>query len=491
MDFDEEEISGFSLQLFDDVWGSWNQCNDLSLGRKFQAGRRLRHQDGGGDSTFTEVYDADFKHLYEVPSHLIVHAPSARLNITRLVFCRNYRPHEPDSCKMRDGCKFVHADVDISSLKSASVHVNYIWSSEDLCTYEHLPLGEVVEVLSSDMSTVESIPSERILVTCGALARHETVEPLIRCKYFEANQMCLTGRRCCYIHVMCVDPNVRENFKRAPKVHIEANCTAANALYQPSHHSKNKTNVSNTHENSRYLDGSSGLRVTASSWVPNANSSFAEPVGSTSTGPTNGTHGTLFSVPAQGMSHPPEGVAGGAMAFGRTMSFGTAGGGQSTQSFSLSGDASECNLQGILQKLRTENNSTVANACSQNTQLFAGADRPPSLDGSDNGSNKAVMTQEQLTGVLSQVVSFLAQKMASPRTITVGMSPLLDEPHAMGTLLFLPRGGTEAMALQSVYDSSFLGVVTALGLQQQRPAAPSTSSAQPHASWVPARGGGV
>lgn len=107
--------------------------------------------------------------MFEVPVAAIRHLPPARLNITRLVLCRNYRApnmlHVSNDttssnnsihynglttlneghnsmnnvnnalsatnslqfgCQMGSSCKFVHADCDYSKLVRHSIHVNYI-----------------------------------------------------------------------------------------------------------------------------------------------------------------------------------------------------------------------------------------------------------------------------------------------------------------------------------------------------------------------------
>lgn len=472
MDSDGADVTELPLRLFDDIWGQWNQCNDLSLGMNGPSSVRQRQRDGEKGTAFTEVFDADFKYLYEVPSHLVVHTPSARLNITRLVFCRNYRPYEPDSCKMRDGCKFVHADVDMWTLKAFSIHVNYIWSHEDLCTYDHLSAGEVVEVLSSDVSTVKLIPSERIIVTCGALARHETAEPLIRCKYFELNQTCFAGDRCNYIHVMCVDPNVRGVFKRVSKTHLEANHSATGTSFQSSHLSRDRVNKSAANNNNQSVEGFHGLRAAASCWVPNANVSL-EPMESASIDFVNRINSAVPLNYSQNISSPAAEVTGGIKSTARpTFSESFSAETLAQQLFSLFSNRnhSEYCLQDYKTFPTVTDSYSFSNSFLQGTQASGGVGNQHPADANDNGSSTSALTPEQLTGIISQIVSVFSKQVSQPRVVAVGMSPLLDDPNAIGTLLFLPRGATEATALQPVYDNWFLGLIAAMGLQQQRPA---------------------
>lgn len=164
-----------------------------------------------------EVFDPEFKFVKEVPASLVVHLPPARLNITRLVFCRHYKPGEPYSCSMNDGCKFVHADVDPETLDAHPIHVKYAWRHEDLCTYKRLPAGAVVRVTApNNRPPVEEIPSERILVTQGSLNHAEAVGPLSHCAHYYFNRMCNRGEQCNFVHAVYVDENVVGDFKRAP-----------------------------------------------------------------------------------------------------------------------------------------------------------------------------------------------------------------------------------------------------------------------------------
>ncbi|CAJ1988079.1 hypothetical protein conserved [Leishmania donovani] len=167
--------------------------------------------------TTLEVFDPDFKLIYNVPTNCVVHLPPARLNITRLVLCRNYRPHEPQSCAMGSSCKFVHADCNYTKLEAHPIHVNYIWRHETLCTYPRMPAGERLEVVQPDGHSI-AIPSERILLTAGAAAHAEAGKTTLTCcDSYENSGMCNCGERCNFIHAVHVDPNVQGDFKRAPR----------------------------------------------------------------------------------------------------------------------------------------------------------------------------------------------------------------------------------------------------------------------------------
>ncbi|RNF11234.1 zinc finger protein family memeber [Trypanosoma rangeli] len=165
-----------------------------------------------------EVFDCDFKTLYLMPSHLVVHTPPARLNISRLVKCRSYKPNEWGSCSKGENCRFVHANVDYLTLESKPIHVNYIWRDEELCIYERLPPGDVLEVYSRNKSKKpDLIPSERILVTRRALLyRKDTTRSLSHCAHYYCDRICNRGKNCDFIHAVYVDPNVASDFKRPP-----------------------------------------------------------------------------------------------------------------------------------------------------------------------------------------------------------------------------------------------------------------------------------
>ncbi|KPA78623.1 hypothetical protein ABB37_06223 [Leptomonas pyrrhocoris] len=185
-----------------------------SLNLQASANRNVTVAELVGNKTSIEVFDPDFKYIYNVSTNAVVHLPPARLNITRLVLCRNYRPCDPRSCAMGGNCKFVHADCDYAKLEAHPIHVNYIWRHESLCTYPRLPPGEKRSVLQADGQVIE-VPTERLLVTKGAQSSNGT--PINSCDSYESNGMCYQGERCSCLHVVVVDPNVKGDFKRASR----------------------------------------------------------------------------------------------------------------------------------------------------------------------------------------------------------------------------------------------------------------------------------
>ncbi|RNE97431.1 zinc finger protein family memeber [Trypanosoma conorhini] len=478
MSLDEMDIPEFSMLAIDEIWGQWNQSNEMLSDRNLPSSRRQPQHGPATMADVTGVYDAEFKYFYEVPSHLVVHVPSARLNITRLVFCRNYRPFEADSCKMGNNCKFVHADVDVGTLEAFPIHVNYIWQDEKLCTYTRLPPGERLEVLSSDMCTVETFPSERILLTRGALAHQENAEPLIRCKYYDAKQTCYAAESCNFVHVIYVDPNCQGSFKRAPKAATETRGTAANSLLNTTHQKANtnqNTNRENSYNNTSNVSGHAadshgGVPMKHLNWTPHV--AAAPHFVPTGLGPIPFLHshhnGAAFA-PASPMPCQENGLPTGVVGVTGIMAPLATNAHQPSQASALHCEQTEGNLQGILQMLQAQGYSSNYGLIPSNAQPLNGTTGPqqPS-EGNINATNNATLTQEQLTGVLSPVLSLLAQRMSSTHTFSIAPSPLLEEPYAMGTLLFLPRGASEAAPILPVYDSSFLGVIKTLGSQQQR-----------------------
>eukprot|EP00796_Vickermania_ingenoplastis_P001808 gene1808-1096_t len=111
------------------------------------------------------VFDPEFKVQWTVPTDAVVHYPPARMNITRLVQCRNYRMREPNSCAMGLKCKFVHIDIDCSKLPSTPVHINYVWRSERECLYRRLPPGP--------FDTRDGSPLQRTAEELAALERKQ------------------------------------------------------------------------------------------------------------------------------------------------------------------------------------------------------------------------------------------------------------------------------------------------------------------------------
>ena len=99
-----------------------------------------------------DLYSFDFSCTYMVPREAIVHVPAQRLNITRLVACKNFSTAVAESngvrmndeqwsyeaCKMGSRCKFVHVSQPLSNFPRQALHAHYIWRSLEDVTYERL-----------------------------------------------------------------------------------------------------------------------------------------------------------------------------------------------------------------------------------------------------------------------------------------------------------------------------------------------------------------
>ena len=225
-------------------------------------------------STAVDVFSHDFTVVYTVPSHRVAHAPNVRVTpSSRLVLCRNSlqsssltTASSEDVCTMGDKCKFVHVSGDLGDLRSRMVHVNYIWHHQDDCLYEKLPPGKVLPVSApNNRPPVESIASEKVLVTRGALERlaQDAISVGSHCAHYYFCRMCTRGKDCGFIHVLHVDSNAQSEFKRAPPAIVDrsaqgrkANATtsARNAKIQlasPSASTNETSNDDNT-RNERY-----------------------------------------------------------------------------------------------------------------------------------------------------------------------------------------------------------------------------------------------
>ncbi|RNF03434.1 zinc finger protein family memeber [Trypanosoma conorhini] len=162
-----------------------------------------------------DVYAPDFSSIISLPVSAIAQVPHASLGVSRLVLCRKYVPGHPESCWKGSMCKFVHADT--TGASQCPIHVNYSWRSVERCTYQRLPPGEMIFVLAPNgREPAETFPSERILVTRGSLNRKSHAGPPSRCAHYYFNRLCNRGENCNFIHTIHVDPNVEEDFKRAP-----------------------------------------------------------------------------------------------------------------------------------------------------------------------------------------------------------------------------------------------------------------------------------
>jgi hypothetical protein len=164
-----------------------------------------------------EVHDPDFKTLLTIPLSCVIHVPPAHMDISRFVLCKNFDAKRPKtSCTMGDSCKFVHANLAGAAIQQQEIHVNYAWREERLVTYERLPAGETLSVLApNNRYPVELIPSELVLATRGAVARHHHGGQLSHCAHYYFNRMCNRGDRCNFIHAVYIDPSATD-FQRAP-----------------------------------------------------------------------------------------------------------------------------------------------------------------------------------------------------------------------------------------------------------------------------------
>ena len=101
------------------------------------------------------LYCPNFVCTVTVPRNSIEHMPAQRLNITRLVACKNFseavaeaggaRPDDEqwcaNACKMGNRCKFVHVSRPLSEFPSQALHAHYIWRSVEDVTYDRLLTG--------------------------------------------------------------------------------------------------------------------------------------------------------------------------------------------------------------------------------------------------------------------------------------------------------------------------------------------------------------
>ncbi|KAG5507665.1 hypothetical protein JKF63_06614 [Porcisia hertigi] len=330
-----------------------------------------------------EVFDPDFKLIYNVPTSCVVHLPPARLNITRLVLCRNYRPHEPQSCAMGGSCKFVHADCNYTKLEAHPIHVNYIWRHETFCTYPRMPAGEKLEVIQLDGQSIV-IASERVLLTAGASAQTpaRNTAPMC-CDSYENSGMCNCGERCSFIHVVHVDPNVQGDFKRAPRKR------------EPQNHSNN--NISSASSNA------------IQSTNHNGNNSIAkkEEVGGQAQRSGSSTTTTTEPVSHHRHTNSPDTVN------------------------SNTSNAS---------------NATVLNGVTSNTVLST------SIEGILNTAASAKL-QEAVAQQLRTTGGSMSSHPANP-SFSISLTPFamqtLTRTKSVGTLLYLPRGASEATVLGPV-----------------------------------------
>ena len=110
-------------------------------------------------STQVSIYSPNFTCMVTVPRSTISHMPAQRLNITRLVACKNFSEAVEESgqahlndvqwclsaCKMGNRCKFVHVSRPLSEFPSQALHAHYIWRSEEDVTYDRLIVTEPID----------------------------------------------------------------------------------------------------------------------------------------------------------------------------------------------------------------------------------------------------------------------------------------------------------------------------------------------------------
>lgn len=187
-----------------------------------------------------EVFDPEYKFVYQVPRSLITHMPQQNKQITRLMWCKNFLPDvngDPhhSSCPSRRHCKYVHVNVTSRDLlPHHSIHVNYIWRDPRECTYATMPPGERFIVCCSKKSSVTAyfhVPSERCLVTKGSReASSPSREVLYYCVEFHITGICREGDECPLVHVMTVDPAETQKYKRATHITF---ASLLKQFYQP------------------------------------------------------------------------------------------------------------------------------------------------------------------------------------------------------------------------------------------------------------------
>ena len=151
-----------------------------------------------------DLYSFDFSCTYIVPREAIVHVPAQRLNITRLVACKNFSTAVAESngvrmndeqwsyeaCKMGSRCKFVHVSQPLSNFPRQALHAHYIWRSLEDVTYERLWVGPEAEAPQIHIITTGSCQNQcaaykpscsahypTIKVLSGAMPLHERTVP--------------------------------------------------------------------------------------------------------------------------------------------------------------------------------------------------------------------------------------------------------------------------------------------------------------------------
>ncbi|CBH16444.1 hypothetical protein, conserved [Trypanosoma brucei gambiense DAL972] len=164
----------------------------------------------------TSAFDIEFRYMYEIPSHSVVHMPHVHPSNPYTMICTHYKPYDPNSCLAGSDCRFLHANVDYSTLKAHPIHVNYIWRHEQCCMYERCQSGDVLEVLlPNNKKPIERIASGLVLVTQAVIPRRRPrAKPLSHCAHYYFNGVCHRGASCNFVHAVAVDPEVDLSSKR-------------------------------------------------------------------------------------------------------------------------------------------------------------------------------------------------------------------------------------------------------------------------------------
>jgi len=157
------------------------------------------------------VYTSGFKTALKIHPSAVAHLPS--VNPAYYVLCSNYdaaNPKSPNSCRMGDSCKFVHADT--SSAREHTVHVNFAWQSLESCTYERFPAGKEMHVATPNCNVVVDVMDSCFVLKTKAL---QGATKLTHCAHYYFNRTCNLGPDCHFVHAVYVDPTAVPG-QRAP-----------------------------------------------------------------------------------------------------------------------------------------------------------------------------------------------------------------------------------------------------------------------------------
>ena len=117
-----------------------------------------------------ELYTHGFASVIKVPQSAIHQLPPPRMNITRLVACKNFSAavartrgaHIKNkewcqaACPMGSWCRFVHVSQPISDFPQQPVHAHYIWRSVEEVSYHRLWTGAESEAPSVRLVATEA-----------------------------------------------------------------------------------------------------------------------------------------------------------------------------------------------------------------------------------------------------------------------------------------------------------------------------------------------